>query len=201
MAVLNDWKLVDLDTFEEYQFEIGPSDAAVPKRTRTTGYSTRRLDNKILNFEHPDGPREGQFSGTIVSQAQLEAMQEWANKRNMISLRDELGRQYTIYPTGLEARRERRASHPWFHTYTFFYTVIDESYEEPVEDPLDALVGKISAAAGIKGDLSIVGIEELSGKVSAASGIKGNLSVASPGAGWDSSSTDWDDSTTTWDAT
>lgn len=120
------WTFEDLVLDEEYQFEINPNDDGSPVLAKHVNYqNTCAPDGKTLVFEGRDEPQTGAFSGTILSEDHYDAMVTWFKKRHQIRVTDDLGRQMWIYITKFTPKRVRSAVHPWKHTYSVDYVVLD----------------------------------------------------------------------------
>jgi len=120
------WVLTDPVTLEEYEFDINPNEGGTPQLAKNVRYlNTSAPNGRVIAFEGRDDPKEMQVSGTILTQAHLEALQTWYAKRYQISLTDDLGRVYSIYITNFSAQRKRSALHIWKHTYNLSYVIID----------------------------------------------------------------------------
>jgi len=120
------WRFDDLTDSTSYVFEINPNEGGSPQYKKTIQTSnTAAPDGKTLIFEGRDEPQQLTFSGTILSQAQYDAMVTWFNKRHQIQITDDLSRQFMVYITGFEPKRVRAVHFPYKHTYTVTYTVLD----------------------------------------------------------------------------
>jgi hypothetical protein len=64
------------------------------------------------------------FSGVILTQTQLEAMEHWFDKRILMQITDDLGRQYFGVFSQFNPQRQRKASNFWYHTYDAQMTVV-----------------------------------------------------------------------------
>lgn len=120
------WRFHDPSLGETYTFEVNPNDDGIPgykKNYQTT--VTTAPDGKVLLFEGRDEPRRGSFSGVSLSEAQHLAFIHWFEKRNQITVTDDLSRTYTIIIDSYEPKRKRNRSHPYRHDYTISYIVVD----------------------------------------------------------------------------
>lgn len=125
MAVVR-WIFYDATTATTYTVPVNPNEGGTPHRKKSLRFQNTAAPNgKVLVFEGRNDPTEIQFSGTILEQAHLEALDEWYEKRHQIRVTDDLGRMFWIYLTDFEATRQRSALHPWKHTYTARATVVD----------------------------------------------------------------------------
>lgn len=127
MAVVK-WVFTDSVVPETYTFEVNPNEGGSPTRKKNiTGQPTTAEDGTAVLYEGQDPRPTTTFSGTILTEAQYDAMIAWFNKRYPITVDDDLGRTMTIYITGFDPKRAQRRSHPWRHTYTVDVVILAES--------------------------------------------------------------------------
>lgn len=120
------WVLSDPITSTTYELPINPDSGGTPARRKNFSYqNTAAPDGKVLMFEGREAPKTISVSGVILTEAHLDGLITWYNKRNAIELTDDLGRVYRVYITGLSPSRERRGTRPWFHTYSMEMTILD----------------------------------------------------------------------------
>lgn len=120
------WTFNDLATLESYELEINPSDGGSPQyRKNITYQNTIAPGGRTLIFEGKDEPITLEWSGKVLSQEQHETFVDWFDKRHQILLVDDLQREYMVYITSYEPKRERSALNQWKHTYTMKATVLD----------------------------------------------------------------------------
>lgn len=120
------WKFDDLTDSSTYTFEINPNEGGSPQYKKTIQTAnTAAPDGKTLIFEGRDEAQQLTFSGTILSQAQYDAMVTWFNKRHQVRITDDLNRAYMVYITSFEPKRVRAVHYPYKHTYTVNYIVVD----------------------------------------------------------------------------
>lgn len=125
MAVVR-WTFEDPVTSETYEFLLNPREGGTPTLEKNMVYTnTAAPDGRVLVFEGRQRHQEGEFSGTVLTEEQYDAMVYWFGKRNQIYMTDDLGRTLTIYITRFEAKRIRAATVPWKHEYTCNYVVMD----------------------------------------------------------------------------
>ena len=125
MAVVR-WRFDDPVTLESYTFEINPSEGGSPALKKNLSYvNTAAPDGRALAFEGRMNTQTSSFKGTILTEEHYQAMETWFNKRNQIYMTDDLGRTLSIYITDFEPQRVRSVQHPWKHTYTCSYFVLD----------------------------------------------------------------------------
>lgn len=121
------WVFTDTVTAETYEFEINPREGGSPafakgftQQTTTAGGTAGRT----LLFEGADAPTAFDANGTLLTEAQYDALVEWYTKRVPIELLDDLGRTWFIYITALDFKRTPKPSHPWRHTFSFSSVLI-----------------------------------------------------------------------------
>lgn len=119
------WIFYDPVTFESYAWPVNPRTGAAPSyRKNVTKKATTGAGGAVLIFEGADQPQSFNFSGTILTEAQYNVMIEWWEKRRIITITDDLGRDWNVYFESFEPTREPRMSHPWRHTYSAECTVV-----------------------------------------------------------------------------
>lgn len=122
------WVFYDPIVPESYTFSVNPNEGGTPGRTKKIGQqATAAPDGKTLLFEGRDEVQTIDISGTILTQAQLDAFTAWSDKRHQVRVTDDLGRQYWVYITTFSATRNRRASHPWHHSYQMSMLILDNA--------------------------------------------------------------------------
>lgn len=120
------WTFLDPSDSSTAQFEINPSDGgSLPYERNITSESTVAPGGKTVLWEGARKTSESTFSGTILTESQYETMVEWFEKTHQVQITDDLGREFMIVIKRFEPRRVRARSHPWKHTYTVTYTLVD----------------------------------------------------------------------------
>ena len=113
------WRLEDTSTNEVYDFEVNPSAGGSPaRRKNVVSRNTTAPEGNVVVFEGQRPPAEGEFSGTLLTQSQYEALADWYERPRPLLLTDDLGRTLTVYITEFVPERVRSANHPWKHRYT-----------------------------------------------------------------------------------
>lgn len=107
-----------------YTFEINPNDGGTPsvQKNITASQSTGPNRNPILQEGNSAAPQMP-FSGVILTQEHLEALETWFDRRVFIKLTDDLGREFYGVFSRLDPRRVRRASNFWYHTFDAELTI------------------------------------------------------------------------------
>ncbi len=125
MAVVR-WTFFDPISSLEYEFAINPNEGGSISRSKSLTYqASAAADGSTIIMEGRDAPPTTSFSGVLLEQAQLEAFDLWYEKRHQVLLTDDLGRQYWIYITRFDPKRQRARSHPWKHSYSVDYVILD----------------------------------------------------------------------------
>lgn len=120
------WQFYDPVTTESYTFEINPSQGGSPQLSKNFAYqSTAAPDGKVIAFEGRIPVQTIEFSGTILSQSQYDAIIEWFNKPYQIQVTDDLGRSFVIVIEQFSPTRERAFHYPYKHSYTVRATIVD----------------------------------------------------------------------------
>ena len=120
------WTFFDPFTSDTYTFEINPNEGGSPAFKRAFSYqATAAAEGRTLVFEGRAAPKSMDFSGTLLTEAQLEAFETWADKGNQIKVTDDLGRESWIVIEEFIPKRVRAVQYPWKHSYTVKATVVD----------------------------------------------------------------------------
>lgn len=126
MAGVVRWTFEDLTTFEAYEFEINPNEGGSPQYSKHINYeNTLAPDGLTLVFEGSDEPTKLSWSGTILTYEHYAVFVDWFEKRHPILVTDDLERQFVVYITSYQPKRQRSALRPWKHTYQMEATVLD----------------------------------------------------------------------------
>lgn len=120
------WILEDLVTSETYSWEINPKDLTLPRRKSMSYMATAAPGGRVVAYEGRDEPRKMSYSGTILTEEQYDNLTSWFEKRNLLKLTDDLGREYGVYVTSFEVQRSfHSAQFPWRHNYSGEMLLID----------------------------------------------------------------------------
>lgn len=120
------WRFDDPSTLESYTFSINPKEGGSPSYKKKFQYeNTSAPDGKVLVFQGRDEPQKLTWDGTILDQALFDALVTWWDKRNQITVTDDLGRVFTIIIESFEPKRVRAATVPWKHTYSVTATIVN----------------------------------------------------------------------------
>lgn len=121
------WTFLDTaeDPDETYEFEVNPSEGGTPQHRKNVIYqNTVAPGGRTLIFEGQDEPLTLEWTGKVLSQEQHETFVDWFDKRHPIQLTDDLGREYMVYLTSYEPKRERAIHYPYKHSYTMRATIL-----------------------------------------------------------------------------
>ena len=117
------WIFQDVASDDVYEFAVNPLDATVPsiQKNISTQYTA---SGQPINFEGRQSVGKISFSGTILHEAHLNAMNEWAAKSTQVNLSDDLGRKYWVVITSFSPTRQYVPQYPWRHEYSAEATVL-----------------------------------------------------------------------------
>lgn len=120
------WRFDDPSSLESYTFAINPKDGGSPSYKKSFQYqNTSAPAGKVLVFQGRDDTQKLTWDGTILDEASFNALVTWWNKRNQITVTDDLGRVFTIIIESFEPKRVRAATAPWKHSYTLTATIVN----------------------------------------------------------------------------
>ena len=120
------WQLYDPELDETYDLPIGPSAQAGPLYKKRALYeNTLGPDGALLRSDAVDESQHIELSGTLLIQAQFDALTTWVAKRYPIYIVDDLGRQTLVYLQEFTPKRERSIKYPWKHNYTLTGIVLE----------------------------------------------------------------------------
>lgn len=107
-----------------YQLDINPNDGGTPNVTKNVTMSQNTGPNRvnIIQEGQSQAPVLG-FSGVILTQEHLEAMEMWYDRRVFIKVSDDLGREFYGVFNKFAPHRQRRASNFWYHTFDAEFTL------------------------------------------------------------------------------
>lgn len=107
-----------------YQFEINPNDNGAVSIQKSIMMNQTTGPNRVNILQ--EGQNQApllDFSGVILTQTQLEAMETWYDRRVFIKITDDLGREYYGVFSKFTPKRIRRASNFWYHNYDAEFTL------------------------------------------------------------------------------
>lgn len=120
------WIFEDLVTSETYDLVVNPNEGGTPEyRKNITSQTTAAPDGRVVLFEGRDEPKRMTVSGTILTEDLYNQFVTWFNKRNIIKITDDLGREFECYIESFNPQRVRSVSHPWRHTYSMEIIIIE----------------------------------------------------------------------------
>lgn len=121
MAVVR-WKIEKVHEVgpapHEYTFAINPNEAtsATVEKAINVASVAGRHRGAVLQEGRTSVPALS-FSGVILTQAHLEALERWFIARFLLDLTDDLGRVYRGVFSSFNPQRPFRAGNFWYHTF------------------------------------------------------------------------------------
>lgn len=107
-----------------YTWEVNPNDGGSPEIAKNMTILQNVGPNRInLVMEGQSSVPTLSFSGVILTQTHYETLELWFDRRVMIRLTDDLGRNFYGVFSKFSPKRSRRASNVWYHTYDAEFTV------------------------------------------------------------------------------
>lgn len=137
MARRTAWKFTDLITAEEYYLPVNPltdvGSNGVSKQTKYESASSTyvsytgdfRLDDIVIQ-DAPSDVKRFSYTGTLYTREEYFAFLKWFSKPYEWELRDDLGREFLVFPEEFTPERQRSAKFPWKHSYTISGLIIRE---------------------------------------------------------------------------
>lgn len=119
------WVFEDFWNGGTYTFEINPNEGGSPSVTKNIHAAQNTGPNRTGILQEGTSQISSiAFSGVVITQTQYEAMETWFDKRVLIKLTDDLGRTFYGVFSKWNPKRQRRASHQWYHTYDAEFQVV-----------------------------------------------------------------------------
>lgn len=107
-----------------WEMDINPDDGGTPSVTKNMLMSQTVGPNRVnIVQEGRSTAPVMTFSGVILTQEHLEAMEEWFDRRTFIKVTDDLGREFYGVFSAWTPHRQRRARNYWYHTYDAQFTL------------------------------------------------------------------------------
>lgn len=122
------WRFIDIyhkgPAPYEYTFHVNPNAGGTPiaEKNLTIAYSAGPRVMGIVQ-EGGWGVPKMAWSGVILAQDHLEALEAWYEQRILIELHDDLGRVMRGVFNKFNPQRIRRSTRAWYHTYEAEFTV------------------------------------------------------------------------------
>lgn len=118
------WKFSEVHGTETWTWPINPNEGGSPtfEKQLTISSNTGPNTGTIIQEGRMQAPVLS-FSGSILTQEQYEKLEEWFFLRALLDLEDDLGRTFRGVFSAYSPDRARRASRPWYHTYSAQFTV------------------------------------------------------------------------------
>lgn len=123
---MSKWEFFDDVTNTTINLEINPSSVdmgGIQKQITEQGCSAP-TGQRIL-FEGRQQPQVIKISGTVMTKAQYQVFENWANKNYQFRLTDDLNRVYWVYITNFSPTRRRNKEYEWLTNYSIEMTVLD----------------------------------------------------------------------------
>lgn len=131
------WRFRDPQSGETYHLPVNPltdgGSHGVSKQTKyESAISTYR---SVSNYDRADdmviqdSPNEVErfsYSGTLYTKDEYDKFAYWFQKTHPWELRDDLGREFLVYPEAFTPSRQRSAKFRWKHTYDITGLVLRE---------------------------------------------------------------------------
>lgn len=112
------WTFYDPVVDETYSLPVNPNEGGEADLTKNViRKATTAPGGRTIIMEGNRDPATFSFSGTILSEAQFEAFNEWFEKSRIILITDDLGREWQVYLTQFRSRRRISHQYPWRHEY------------------------------------------------------------------------------------
>lgn len=126
MPLVVKWVFTDPTTLDSYTLEINPNEGAAPERTKNVVTSgTTAPDGRTLIAEGQDNPTRFDFSGTLLSQEQHDALVAWYDRRTIIQITDDFERTWNCYIDRLKLTRLRKHNYPWAHSWSMGTVIVE----------------------------------------------------------------------------
>lgn len=116
------WSFTDPLDSSSYFFEVNPLDANSPSREKTiTEMAVSAPGGRALLMEGAKKAGKIDISGTLLSQEQYDALNEWYEKAREVIVTTDLGQVFTIFIVRLGLTRTRSTAYPWKHKFNMSY--------------------------------------------------------------------------------
>lgn len=119
--IVLEWQSEETDS---YTFLINPNDGGAATIQKSISMTQTVGPNRVNILQ--EGQNQAptlDFSGFILEQTQLEALETWYDRRTLIKVTDDLGREYYGVFNKFTPKRIRRASNFWYHQYEAEFTL------------------------------------------------------------------------------
>jgi hypothetical protein len=118
------WQIYDSVTTISYSFDIDPDSFTIKSQQKAINTTATSAGQRQLS-EGRSVPPVLSWSGTIMTESDLNKWREIASIRHQVRLTDDLGKIYWIYITSFRPNRQLKRYVPWFHTYSVEATILD----------------------------------------------------------------------------
>lgn len=125
MAPVVKWVFTDTVTLDTYTLEINPNEGAAPERAKQLANTpTVAPGGRPILSEGQDNPTRFDFSGTLLSEEQHDALWEWWDRRVIVKITDDFERDWYVYIERLRMTRLRKHNYPWAHSWSMGTIVV-----------------------------------------------------------------------------
>lgn len=101
-----------------YTWEINPNAGGSPSIDKNMTILQNTGPNRMnLVQEGQSTVPMVEFSGVILTQSHMEALELWYDRRVLLKMTDDLGRDFYGVFSKFTPKREYHASNPWYHSY------------------------------------------------------------------------------------
>lgn len=113
------WTLYDPVDDETFTFAFNPAEGGTPEYKKTINSVNSVAPNgKNIFYQGANEPQLLEFSGVVLEQEQHDDFVTWASKQRILILTDDLDRSWQVMIESYSPKRVRRATRPYYHTYT-----------------------------------------------------------------------------------
>lgn len=119
------WVFTDPVEVTTETMEINPNSGASPEfRKNIIKKATVGAGGQTVIFEGNDEPVSMEFSGVILTEDQYNFLHTAYEKRHLVTLTDDLGRDFVIYFESFSPKRKLSRNHPWRHDYSASVVIV-----------------------------------------------------------------------------
>lgn len=119
MPELWKWNLWDPYLNENYRLEVNPNEEDIDRKRNFTFDKTASPLGTPVIYEGTADPAQITLSGTLLTEAQYNAMDAWSQKKYQFMVTDDLGRNRWMVSSEWQPKRKWAINHPWRHDWTW----------------------------------------------------------------------------------
>lgn len=140
------WKFSDMVGLTVYDMEIGPSQGVDIQFSQSLGFNFMpTATDTAVAMRTSQSPTEGTIQGTLLSQAEYDALIGWWQHADTVLIVDHLGREFQVMIEDFDPKRVKNATNPWKHTWSMRFTIFDVTNPAPfvssgIPDDVDPFV-------------------------------------------------------------